>query len=153
MTRQVAKEPSKAVDRSQRGNFFFYPGRQVQSPSPADIISVNVARVYPHTYLTNSSRTGPTSRSAAACYLKKQSLSHEITFRPDCLVHCIPSCSSCLFAGIPGAAEWVVGMYWETGKGYESVKNNFLPLICGGLDEEKSPGRGDIKILFEGCLG
>lgn len=34
--------------------------RQVQSPSPADIISVNVARVYPHTYLTNSplSRAG-----------------------------------------------------------------------------------------------
>lgn len=68
--------------------FFFYSDRQVQSLSPADIISVNVARVYPHTYLTNSSRAGPTSRSVA-CYLKKQSLSHEITFRPDCLVHCI----------------------------------------------------------------
>ncbi|XP_026670018.1 uncharacterized protein LOC113464437 isoform X2 [Ceratina calcarata] len=38
-------------------------------------------------------------------------------------------------------------------KGYGSVKNNFLPLICGGLEEEKSPGPGDIKILFEGCLG
>lgn len=34
---------------------FLRRGRQVQSPSPADIISVNVARVYPHTYLTNSS--------------------------------------------------------------------------------------------------
>lgn len=33
------------------------------------------------------------------------------------------------------------------------MKNNFLPLICGGSDEEKSPGPGDIKILFEGYLG
>lgn len=60
---KVAKRGST---RSERKFFFYGAGggeggeRQVQSPSPADIISVNVARVYPHTYLTNSplSRAG-----------------------------------------------------------------------------------------------
>lgn len=57
------------------------------------------------------------------------------------------------FSSVQGRQLWRYGGKGSGGKGYGSVKNNFLPLICGGSDEEKSPGPGDIKILFEGYLG
>ena len=105
-----------SVVRPERILFLWYLNRQVQSPSPADIISVNVADVYTHTYLTNCSRAGPTSSSVAAvaCYLKKQSLSHEITFRPDWLVHCVLTLSASIYVSIHRVASASMQVSWES---------------------------------------
>lgn len=125
LTRQGCKKKRKKERKRGRRiesgryerKFFFYGGADRCNRLHPRILFLSTLPVFIriHIWRTPLSRAGrPTSRSAGPCYLKKQSLSHGITFRPDCstastvymCIYVYIPAQLCYARGVPCASIW-----------------------------------------------